>query len=158
MKNIIDKKAINLIRACFCEMTLIFLSGLINNHAKIASMFIAAANTKNELAVPVVSAKNGMVTLAIKNGNIIALKAEPIFPTIFIVAETVPDLSPPMSMHNDQLGEIVISTPNTATEKRKTKDSGDNSVIRVMANKPTTATEKPIIAGSFLDITGKPRS
>lgn len=154
--NMIMSKIINLPLACFFEITLIFLLGLMYNHAKIARRFIPAANTKNELAVPVEPAKKGMVICAIKNGKIIALKAEPMFPTIFIVAETVPDLSPPMSIHNDQLGEMVISTPNTATEKSKTNEIGDNSSALVMDKSPRPDNEKPKIAGSFLERVGSP--
>lgn len=95
------------------------------NHAPMANTFIPAANRKNDLAVPVEIPSDGMPTCATKNGKMMALTADPMLPTMFIVAETVPDLSPPMSMQTDQLGEIVISTPKTATEKSSTKDNAD---------------------------------
>ena len=126
-----------------------FCPGFKSNQAPAASKFINAEKTKKELAVPVSGTRNGMVTTLIKNGKIIALNADPMFPSMFMVAETIPELSPPMSIQSDQLGEMVISTPNTATEKSRVKTRGEWPGRRVMINNPAVAIRNPAIAGIF---------
>ena len=124
-----------------------FTSGLIRNQDITAIRFMTAAKMKNEFAVPVSGTRNGMVTLLIKNGNIIAPKADPIFPSIFMVAETTPEFSPPISMHNDQLGAIVISTPKTAIENIRVNASAEFPGRSVIRTRPIADRINPAIAG-----------
>ena len=117
-------------------------------------MFIMAANTKNELAVPVCSAMPGMVTLATKNGKATALTAAPMLPTIFMAADTAPEREPPMSMQNAQLGLSVISTPKVAREKQAMNTQTElASAVCVHSSRPRAPSEYPIIAGRRRDIT-----
>ena len=86
--------------------------GFIKHHVTIATKLRPAASIKKVLALPVSSFN--------KIGNMIALIAAPILPTIFIEPETAPELIPPISLQNAQLGLSVISTPNVARPKQKT--------------------------------------
>ena len=122
----------------------------IGQSQKTKSLGFAMNPDQLEYALKVVSGtRNGMVTTLIKNGKIMALNADPMFPSMFMVAETIPELSPPMSMQSDQLGEMVISTPNTATEKSRVKARGEWPCRRVMINNPAVAIRNPATAGIF---------
>jgi hypothetical protein len=127
------------------------IPGRIINQAAIANRLTAAEKTKKEFAVPVSGTIIGIVMLLMKNGKIIALKAEPIFPSIFIVAETTPEFAPPISMQSDQLGAMVISTPNTAIENIRVKARAEFPGRRVIIISPATETANPAIAGIFLE-------
>lgn len=141
--------AISLLRTIPGLSAPILLPGRISNHATTARVFINAAKMKNEFAVPVALTRCGMVTELTKNGKIIAPVAEPIFPSMFIAAETVPEFSPPISMHNDQLGEMVISTPKKATENNSVNSRADVCGISVIRTNPKVARVNPAIAGIF---------
>jgi hypothetical protein len=130
-----------------------FFNGFMNIHEHIPRIFRTAARMKNEFPEPAFSAKIGIVTLAMKNGKIIALVAEPTLPSMFIVPETAPELLPPISIQNVQLGAIVISTPKTAIPKQVIKAKAEMFVIRVHKMSPVAARANPTIAGILLDAT-----
>ena len=89
-------------------------------------------------------------------GNARAVIKEPRFPAIFIVPDTAPDLRPPISMQNVQLGAMVISTPNMAMLKVRIKANGVESAIWVLSTRPTTPMEKPMTAGTRREATRYP--
>ena len=86
--------------------------GFIKDQATIATKFIPAARTKKALALP--------VWRLWRSGNMMALSAAPMLPTMFIEPETAPELTPPISLQKAQLGLNVISTPNVARLNQKT--------------------------------------
>jgi len=130
-----------------------FFLGFINTQESIANIFKAAARIKNEFAVPFFSAKKGNVTLATKNGNIIALVAEPRLFSIFIAPETMPEFFPPISIQNVQLGATVISTPKIATPKQTINANAEMLDICVHITRPIAEIANPSIAGILLDAT-----
>ena len=83
-------------------------------------------------------------------GKAIAVTKEPIFPAIFMAAETVPEYDLPMSMQNDQEGLSVMSAPKTATDKDITEIKR-LSEIKIPPI-PITTNTNPIIAGTERDL------
>ena len=108
---------------------------------KRASMFSPAPTKKNGATEPV---------RALRYGKASAVKKDPRLPAMFIVPDTAPEFSFPISTHTDHDGLNVISAPKTANERKKTAKL--TLSIYTPATKPIEANAKPIIAGNFLEI------